>query len=102
MYALTSNSSICSRDYKQPTCPVYIVTGAAGNIEGLSRTNHTEPYTAKLISDFGIGVLHVNGATELKWEFLQSSTGEVMDSFTLTKDHKKGEEAQKELSAVQE
>ena len=102
MYALTSNGTICSKDYQQPTCPVYIVTGAAGNIEGLSHTNHTEAYTAKLLSDFGIGVLHVNGATQLTWEFIESSSGNVLDSFTLNKIHKGREEAQKELETAQE
>ena len=102
MYALTSNATICSKDYQQPTCPVYIVTGAAGNIEGLSRTTRTEPYTAKLLSDYGIGVLHVNGASQLTWEFIESASGKVLDTFTLNKDHTKKEQAQTELRAVVE
>ena len=87
MYAITSNGTVCSKDYQQPTCPVYIVTGAAGNIEGLSRTNHTEYYTAELLSDYGIGVLHVQGSQQLTWEFIESSTGKTLDTITINKKH---------------
>ena len=87
MLALTSKQEICSKDYQQPTCPVYIITGAAGNIEGLSRTNKTEPWSMKLLSDFGLGVLHVQGRESLTWEFIESATGEVLDSMTLNKKH---------------
>ena len=87
MYGITSNGTVCNKDYVQPTCPVYIVTGAAGNIEGLSRTNRTEYYTAKLLSDYGVGVLHVQGSQQLTWEFIESSTGNTLDSVTIHKKH---------------
>lgn len=87
MYALRSNGSICSKDYQKPKCPVYIVTGAPGNIEGLSKSKKLKDITAKLISNFGIGVLHVDDATTLRWEYIESDTGKVTDSITITKDN---------------
>ena len=90
LYALSSSGEVCSKDYVQPQCPIHIVTGAAGNIEGLSRTNKTEPYSARLLSDFGIGVLHVNGPQQLTWEFIESASGKVLDSITVHKTHTAG------------
>lgn len=88
MYALRSNGSICSTDYQKPNCPVYIVTGAPGNIEGLSK-DHKKPkdITAKLISNYGIGVLHVDDATTMRWDFIESDTMKITDSITITKDN---------------
>jgi len=88
LYPIDSNGTVCSKSYDQPTCPVYVVTGAAGNIEGLSRTNETSPLSASgVLSEFGVGVLHVNGATQLKWDFIRSSDGTVVDTVTINKKH---------------
>ena len=89
MYALTTNLTVCSKDYQQPTCPVYIITGAAGNIEGLSRKQGSEPWSVKVLSDYGLGVLHVQGREQLTWEFIESATGNVLDTMTLNKRHSK-------------
>jgi len=88
MYPINSNGTVCEKSYNQPTCPVYIVTGAAGNIEGISHTSHTANYTAMLYEDYGVGVLHVHGASTLTWEFLSSGDMKVVDSFTINKKHK--------------
>jgi hypothetical protein len=89
MYALRSNGSVCSTDYQKPNCPVYIVTGAPGNIEGLSNCNKPKrkKFTAKLVCNFGIGVLHVEDATTMRWDFIESDTRKVTDSITITKDN---------------
>jgi hypothetical protein len=76
------------RSYDAPPYPVYVVTGAAGNTEGL--TSYTDaPATAwsRYVdgSDYGISSVTFNSPTELVWRTLRSSDGAVIDSFTLTR-----------------
>jgi len=88
LYPISNNGTVCSHSYDNPTCPMYVVTGAAGNIEGLTKTTDKSPLSASgVLSEFGVGVLHVNGATSLTWEFLRSSDGAVQDSVTINKKH---------------
>jgi len=88
LYALSGTGEICTKSYENPTCPIYIVTGAAGNIEGLSGYEQPLNITNVLLSEFGVGRLNVYNASHALWEFLKSSDGTVADSVLVVKDRK--------------
>lgn len=71
-----------------PKAPMYIVAGGPGNIEGLSSvganaTNNVFAYA----DDFSYATIAFQDENHLKVEFIQSSTGAVLDSSVLYKSH---------------
>lgn len=104
MYAIDThdtNGTVCSKDYNQPKCPIHVLTGAAGCLEGLNGSNHTAPFSAKIVSEWGVGLLHVNGRESLTWEFVNSQTRKVRDSFTVIKKHQTISEKEEEVKLAQ-
>jgi len=73
-----------STNYDNPTAPVYVVSGAAGNKEGLRTDFDTTlpPYTVTYLETYGLGFFQTVGATELHWQFV-SQKGEVLDHFEI-------------------
>ncbi|KAH8900678.1 Metallo-dependent phosphatase [Thozetella sp. PMI_491] len=71
-----------------PTAPMYIVAGGAGNIEGLkpAGANMTSNRFA-YADDFSYATVSFLDRNNLKVEFIKSTTGEVLDSSILYKDH---------------
>jgi hypothetical protein len=45
-YPVCAGGAVPQTNYLNPTCPVYIVNGAAGNIEGHAGFNAAQPFTA--------------------------------------------------------
>ncbi|SNX85467.1 related to Acid phosphatase precursor [Melanopsichium pennsylvanicum] len=72
-----------------PKAPWYIVAGAAGNIEGLSSAGTIPAYNA-FIDDSHNGYARLTFETKnkLRVDMIHSTDGSVLDSATLTKDHK--------------
>src|SRR6185312_10444874 len=54
-----TDAEVCSTSYINPSCPVYIVSGASGNIEGLSHANTTRKFSAFKDESYGIGILSI-------------------------------------------
>ncbi|POM64392.1 Calcineurin-like phosphoesterase [Phytophthora palmivora] len=78
-----------SDDYKvydNPQAPVHILTGGAGQVEGMSRPpSHTASWNA--VSDyehFGYSMLEAN-RTALVWRYVLSSDQSVQDEFVMYK-----------------
>ncbi|KAF4029365.1 Iron/zinc purple acid phosphatase-like protein C [Phytophthora infestans] len=78
-----------SDDYKvydNPQAPVYILTGGAGQVEGMSKPpTHTASWNA--VSDyehFGYSMLEAN-RTALVWRYILSSDQSVQDKFVMYK-----------------
>ena len=46
MYPTSTNGSVLQRDYNNPAAPVYFISASAGNVEGLTPGNITQPYSA--------------------------------------------------------
>ena len=88
MYPLSYNGTVTQTNYTDATHPIYILSASAGNVEGLTPWPKTvENYTAFLdTTHFGLGILSVVNATHLDWNFYDSSTHEVLDGVTITKE----------------
>jgi len=80
------------RGYTNPLAPTYLVAGGAGNIEGLYSVSEKEtehPGLQWSNSEFYTVVrIDVQSETELNVNFVRSSDGEVIDTFTLHREHK--------------
>ncbi|KAG5933388.1 hypothetical protein E4U53_001016 [Claviceps sorghi] len=72
-----------------PSAPMYIIAGGAGNIEGLVKVERTRPsYLAfSYDEDFSYATITFEDAQHLRVDFVRSSTGQVLDTATLNKKH---------------
>jgi len=77
--------------YTNPTAPISIVIGCAGNTEGLTNggEKNWEPqpeWSAHRFGDaYGYGILTVNGASHLNWVFYRVDTGAIQDQIDVYK-----------------
>lgn len=86
------NGELVSTNYTNPTTPVYIVNGAAGNREGQDGFHANQPYLANGSKEYGFSYItySVDAATStatVVFEFIESETGAVSDTFTLIKNY---------------
>ncbi|RLN98303.1 hypothetical protein BBJ28_00027215, partial [Nothophytophthora sp. Chile5] len=74
------------KTYTNPQAPVYILTGAAGNVEDLTDApSGTAPWNAAVdYTHFGYSTLAANH-TMLSWKFIASSDKSVTDEFVMYK-----------------
>jgi len=86
LYPIYQNQ-ITSKGYNDPSSTMYIVSGAAGNIEGFEDFN-PNPWVGYGESNaYGFGILDVLSNTELKWSFYSSSNLTVLDQIYISKQH---------------
>ena len=82
------NGTVDPAGLNDPTAPMYIVAGGAGNIEGLSDIGTVPDYNAfAYADDFSYATINFLDANNLQVNFFQSSTGALLDQSTLTKSH---------------
>eukprot|EP01087_Luapelamoeba_hula_P008112 TRINITY_DN2011_c0_g1_i1.p1 TRINITY_DN2011_c0_g1~~TRINITY_DN2011_c0_g1_i1.p1 ORF type:complete len:443 (+),score=71.85 TRINITY_DN2011_c0_g1_i1:1274-2602(+) len=77
-----------THSYDKPNGIVVVTTGAAGDIEGLTRKwkSPIPDYSAhRYDEDTGYGVLTVESDKKLEWKFYKSRERRELDKFTLTK-----------------
>ncbi|KAL4151101.1 hypothetical protein PRNP1_010487 [Phytophthora ramorum] len=74
------------KTYDNPQAPVYVLTGAAGNVEDLTDApTGTAPWNAAVdYSHFGYSTLEANH-TMLSWKFISASDKNVTDEFVMYK-----------------
>ncbi|CAG8901769.1 unnamed protein product [Penicillium egyptiacum] len=73
---------------KNPKAPMYIVAGGAGNIEGLSSVGSKPAYTEFAYDDdYSYSTIRFLDEQHLQVDFVRSSTGQILDSSTLYKEH---------------
>ncbi|GAB9476134.1 hypothetical protein Gpo141_00013205 [Globisporangium polare] len=84
--AVTTGVSADKKTYANPQAPVYIVTGAAGNVENhTSKPSNTAAWNvASDYENYGVSTLKVTRSS-LEWKFIASSTQKELDSFVITK-----------------
>lgn len=83
-----SNGKVDPAGLNNPTAPMYIIAGGAGNIEGLSKIDGNATGNAfGYADDFSYATVKFLDKNHLGVDFLRSSTGEVLDSSVLYKEH---------------
>jgi len=88
LYPINADGKVLQKDYNNPTVPVQIVNGCAGNIEGHETTSKVQDFTANLdMQHYGYGRLDVVDHTHLKWNFFNSADQSLVDSITIVKHH---------------
>lgn len=71
-----------------PAAPLYIVAGGAGNIEGLDSVGSNVSYNVfAYADDYSYATVSIVDANHLQVNFIQSSTGDILDSSVLYKSH---------------
>jgi hypothetical protein len=92
-YPINPNGTVCQTNYNNPpsNCPIFIVHGAAGNIEGhespVGGPNGSPPYLAyRDNSNYGWGRLTLVNISTLKWEFITNASV-VKDTAFITKNY---------------
>ncbi|KAI0480192.1 Metallo-dependent phosphatase-like protein [Xylariaceae sp. FL0804] len=82
------NNTIDPAGLDDPKAPMYIISGGAGNIEGLSSVGEVPEYNAfAYADDYAFATLTLHNATSLQVDFIRSATGETLDSSVLYKAH---------------
>ncbi|KAJ5397377.1 hypothetical protein N7509_005490 [Penicillium cosmopolitanum] len=72
-----------------PTAPMYIIAGGAGNIEGLTPVGSVPPENEfNYADDWSYATVKLLDEQHLQVDFIKSTTGEILDSSTLFKSHK--------------
>lgn len=75
--------------YNNPKAPAYLVAGAAGNIEGLTKNkNFPEGFAWGNDQDYAFGSITVHNRTHITSKFFRSYDGAKIDEQTLYKTHK--------------
>ncbi|CAL5874278.1 uncharacterized protein PFLUO_LOCUS8567 [Penicillium psychrofluorescens] len=83
-----NNSIADPHNMTNPSAPMYIVAGGAGNIEGLDSPGSEPSYTAFAYGDdYSYATLNFVDQKHLQVTFIRSSTGDVLDSSVLYKNH---------------
>ncbi|GMF25453.1 unnamed protein product [Phytophthora lilii] len=74
------------KTYNNPQAPIYILTGAAGNVENLTDApKGTAPWSAAVdYTHFGYSTLEAN-RTMLSWKFISAADKSVTDEFVMYK-----------------
>ena len=89
MYPI-NNGTVTQDNYTNPTAPIYIVSGAAGNVEGLDKLRGNKQSVTAFLDDahYGFGLLTVQNATHLNWTFYESATLQVLDSVEVVQEQR--------------
>jgi len=88
MWPIAPGGIVTQTNYSQPSAPVYIVNGIAGNVEGFTATPSSyQSYTAFIYnSDSGYGRLNVSSSA-LQWTFYSSTNSAILDQIVIDKQH---------------
>lgn len=87
-FAPVYNSVVDPNGMDDPTAPMYIIAGGAGNIEGLSSVGQNISSNRFAYSDqFSYATLTFEDENNLTIQFIESATGDILDSSTLYKSH---------------
>lgn len=85
-----NNSIADPAGMNDPKAPMYIIAGGAGNIEGLKPVGKNVSYNAfAYVEDFSFAKILFKDKQHLQVDFIQSRTGQVVDTSTLYKSHVK-------------
>lgn len=83
-WPLATGGVITQHGYANPTAPVYVINGAAGNREGNEKPDPIA-WSAFETDAYGYGMLTIAGPSLLSFQFVRSSDGAVLDSWNITR-----------------
>jgi hypothetical protein len=83
------NGTVDPNGYNNPKYPVYLTNGAGGHYDGLDAIvpNNNSWSTFALDSVYGWSRITIHNRTHLTQDFIASTNGSVVDTFTLYKQH---------------
>ena len=85
------NDTVYAFDYKNPKATIHLLSGAAGNIEGLDNSFANPPPKWSAFNygaDYGYSSLTVYNNTHLEWKFFTSQDDKLLDSVIIVQqDH---------------
>lgn len=81
------NGEVTAQSYTDPKAPVHLVIGMAGDNEGLTDSwmKETPDWRATKAAKLGYTMLYFDSAASMRFEYILSDSGEVEDSFTISK-----------------
>jgi len=81
-------NNVPQKSYNNPRAPVYIVNGAGGNIEGVTKYTDDTPADWNVVhqSVWGLGELTVYNASHVHWEFFEADNSTLTDEMWLVKE----------------
>jgi hypothetical protein len=80
--------TVTAENYEQPTAPVYVVSGNAGcneHLQGFTPDADKPAWSRKRVEKYGFSTLTIDGGKSLVFNHVLSDTGEIADTFTITK-----------------
>jgi len=85
----TYNNEPVQFDYNNPTAPVYLVAGGAGNREGLNTFGSDLPsWVANTVDyDYGFGAFTVWNNTHITYNYYTATNGDLVDSITVVQEN---------------
>lgn len=87
-YAIAPGGKVQNKNYVNPIAPVYIINGAAGNVEGHTGGSAKQAYTAFLNNkDYGYGILSFHNSSSLNWAYYRATDQSLVDEVAITKFH---------------
>lgn len=87
-FAPVYNNTVDPNGMDDPTAPVYIIAGGAGNIEGASSIGQNISSNRFAYSDqFSYATLTFEDENNLRIDFINSASGAILDTSTLYKSH---------------
>lgn len=89
MWPIAPGGVVPQKNYINAPNPIYFITASVGNIEGLSKVEKKEYHDYTAFADgehFGVGLIDVFNATTIRWQFVESTTLEILDEAYIYKD----------------
>jgi len=87
LWPIAPGGKVTQHDYNNPSVPIYIVNGAAGNVEGHSHGDK-QPISAFINDkDYGYGRVSVFNGTTLQWQFFAAKDNSLVDEVFIFKAH---------------
>eukprot|EP01091_Cochliopodium_minus_P006345 TRINITY_DN1622_c0_g2_i1.p1 TRINITY_DN1622_c0_g2~~TRINITY_DN1622_c0_g2_i1.p1 ORF type:complete len:422 (+),score=100.11 TRINITY_DN1622_c0_g2_i1:404-1669(+) len=78
------NNTVVSNEYNNPNATIYIISGAAGQKEGLEKVRKAN-WLAHGEEEWGFGIVDVISNNQLVWTFYSSKTEKVLDKVVINK-----------------
>jgi len=87
LWPIAPGGKVTQHNYNNPAVPIYIINGAAGNVEGHASGDQKSISAFIDKKHYGYGRVSVDNSTTLLWQFFSAENNALIDEVTITKDH---------------